>query len=162
VSTWRLLAQPEEHVSESTDGDLFHLTSKLPGEFSTLCKTSSTQWMALRYQAAGWVDNGSLTTIGDIAIPNHLVGLALLAESKAFEQNKLIRGETIVQLTDLDILWSDTGFLHGDLSGLLGHTEANQVHSALGVERRIVRSQRLASHEDSLALELWFPGEEGL
>jgi hypothetical protein len=59
-------------------------TSQLPYQLTTLGETSGAQWMALRDQSTRWVDDGTLATIGDIAIPHHFVRLALLRETQAF------------------------------------------------------------------------------
>lgn len=55
-------------------------------------------------QSAGRVDNWSLATIGDVAIPNHFVSLTLLTESQSLQQNEFVRRKAIMKLANLDIL----------------------------------------------------------
>lgn len=65
-----------------------------------------------------------------------------------------------MELDDLDILGGDAGLLHGDVGGVLGHLEAEQVNGALGEQRGGVGGEALAGDEDGLALEVGAGVEE--
>lgn len=112
--------------------------------------------MALGDQATRWVNDWTFAAVGDIAIPDELVRLALLCKSETFEQNKLICGEAVVKFAHLDVLWRNASLLHRCFGRSLRHAESNEIHGTPRVKRRIVSPQSLTSHQDRLVPELRF------
>lgn len=136
-------------------------SSQVPNQLSTLRNTRSTKWVALRNQTSRWVNN-VFASISDIAIANQLVSLALWREAESIDNDHLVGGETVMNLNNLDIVWSHLRLLHGDLDGVGGHLVAHEVDGGLGKEGWSVGSEALASDEDGLGLEVWSGIEEVL
>ena len=149
----------ETEVVLQSGVDVLHETavvgppSKLPCQFTALSQPSGSQWVALGDQASRWVDD-DLATVGNVPVPHHMVGLALIAETKSFKGDKFIRAEAVVHFANFDVFGVDAGFGQRGLSSTLSHIISDQVHRAARIKLRRIRHQTLASNEDGFRLQV--------
>lgn len=136
-------------------------TAQVPDKLGALGDTGRTERVALGDEAARGVDE-VFAAVGDVAVADKLVSLALLTQAKGLEDNHLVGGEAVVQLNNLDVVGGNLGLVHGNLDGVLGHAVAHQVNRALGEQAGVVGGKALAGNLDSLRLEVWAGIEESL
>src|SRR5277367_5298057 len=86
-------------------------TPKMPHQLGTLCNTRSAKWMTFRNEPARRVDD-HLPSISDISLPHHLMSFAMWRQTHSIDGDHLICRKAVVQLTNFDTRWRNTGFGH--------------------------------------------------
>lgn len=145
-------------------GPLRHQTvvgpsTKVPHELGALRDTRGAQGVALGDETSRGV-NDVLSAVGDVAVADELVGLALCGQAEGVNGDHLVRGEAVVQLDDLDVVGGAAGLAERDLRGRLGHVVAHQVNGALAEQAGGVGGEALAGDEDGLGAEVGAGVEE--
>ncbi len=77
--------------------------AELPHELRALREPGGAERVALREQAARRVGD-ELAAVGVVAVPDELLGLALLAEAERLVGEELVGGEAVVELDDVHVL----------------------------------------------------------
>ena len=96
---------------------LVGLAAQLPHELGALREAGGAERVALREQAARGVGD-ELAAVGVVAVPDELLGLALLAEAERLVGEELVGGEAVVQLDDVDVLGAEARLLVDLLRGV--------------------------------------------
>jgi len=135
--------------------------TEVPDELRALGDAGGAEWVALGDEAAGRVDD-HLAAVGDVAVADHLVGLAWRAQAESVDGDHLVGGEAVVQFADLDLVGSDAGLLHGFLGRVCAHAVADELDAALVECGWRVSGQALARDEYCLALKMRTSVKEGL
>ena len=126
---------------------------QLPHQLRTLRNPSRTQRMALGNQPTRRVHNDA-TTISDIALPHHLMRLAMLAQPQRIQRHHLIGAKAIVQLAHPHIPRRHARLLHRPPRRRLAHLIPDQIDRTPREQRRRIRRHRLSGHEDRTGPEL--------
>ena len=85
--------------------------------------------MTFANQTSAGIDD-NFATVCKLVLIDRLASFALCTQSKRLIGDQFVGREAIVQLTNLNIIWSDTSLPEGFLSAGLRHVRANKLHRA--------------------------------
>ncbi|KFY87906.1 hypothetical protein V498_06977 [Pseudogymnoascus sp. VKM F-4517 (FW-2822)] len=147
------------NLCSTRDQTVVSPSTKVPHQLGALRDPRGAQGVALGDEAARGVDD-VLPAVGDIAVADELVGLALLGQAEGVNRDHLVSGEAVVELDDLDVGRGAASLAQRNLSGRLGHVIAHQVDGALAEQAGRVGGEALARDEDGLGAEVGAGVEE--
>lgn len=143
------------------DGAVVGPAAEVPDELGALGDAGGAERVALGDEAPRGVDD-VLAAVGDVAVADELVGLALVAEPEGVNDNHLVGAEAVVQLDDLDVPRRDARLLGRRPRRPLVHAVAHEVDGAAREERRVVGRHALTGDLDGLRAEVRPRLEKGL